>query len=504
MKAHAAYKEQGAEVLRHAHFNAFFASEFPLRHSLHPKVSLANAVKLVCDGLHKMVSSRPWFALQFHVKAHATLRKYAKRHILATMQRDALLDNWLEAWQVAEANSQQKYRKQLESQATLTERLRGQEHVVARAITPIADGIKVQVLWELYWLLRHQYRRRWAEFLQQWRCLLARRRELMKAQELNGVETSPRDFWEGEPQSLRALDAAIFACALQEPQFKHAVGHSSDVKVYELLRLANANLEEGTWTLDRPLGLGHATPTMMAFLASPLCTDEAWMRGQYAKRVFRIPVRTWRIEESDPANCRASPRRVPSIPRHHNPRHSIVRSSPRPRPCCVATPPHGAPREEDGEPDAPSPAGSIGSDGGLEGPSPARFDSQPLLRESRHRRSLNICRGSLNGSSLPAMQLLFKDNRETRVSVTAIYHPTQPATCDTPLGIQLSPKALLSPTHPTSPSRRSVCTTPPNVSPTRSRHRCPLPALPPRSGTPRAADPPPQTQRGARPAGRPH
>lgn len=36
------------------------------------------------------------------------------------------------------------------------------------------------------------------------------------------------------------------------------------------------------WTLDRPLGLGHATPTTMAFLASPLCTDEAWMRGQYA------------------------------------------------------------------------------------------------------------------------------------------------------------------------------------------------------------------------------
>lgn len=28
----------------------------------------------------------------WHVKAHATLRKYAKRHILATMQRDALLD----------------------------------------------------------------------------------------------------------------------------------------------------------------------------------------------------------------------------------------------------------------------------------------------------------------------------------------------------------------------------------------------------------------------------
>eukprot|EP00667_Euglena_gracilis_P036176 EG_transcript_70365 len=81
-----------------------------------------------------------------------------------------------------------------------------------------------------------------------------------------------------------------------------------DIKVTELLRLANANLAEGSWVevADSPLG-PHGCPTLLAFLRSPLLTEPQWLKGRCKLTSVVIPPRTW-----DPLKPSAGPTLSPT------------------------------------------------------------------------------------------------------------------------------------------------------------------------------------------------
>eukprot|EP00667_Euglena_gracilis_P021777 EG_transcript_23956 len=223
------------EEVQRSHFRAFFAEQHQIRRPLLPDANLPAMMRILVDGLRRMASSAPWFRLQLHLKVRNTLRKRAHRALQMRAERAETLDGWLQFWCAAEARIQQNFRQQLVSPVTMQEVLRWQPGTIARAITPVADALKVQVIWELYWILRMQYTHRLKTHV--WRLLsLLAQRQAFKLQRSPKVSASATvDFWQGEAVSLRAINAAIFVQSLQEPKFQYAVGR--DIKVTELLRL---------------------------------------------------------------------------------------------------------------------------------------------------------------------------------------------------------------------------------------------------------------------------
>eukprot|EP00667_Euglena_gracilis_P017876 EG_transcript_18885 len=237
-----------------------------------------------------MISSGPWLRLQLHLKVRNTLRKRARRALQHRAQRAETLDSWFKFWCAAEAKIQQSFRQQLQSPVTLQEVRRGQRGTIARATTPVADALKVQVIWELYWLLRAQHAHRLKLHRRRLSALLAHREVLGQQRSPRATACATVDFWQGEATSLRAVNAAFFIHSLQEPKFHYAVGR--DIKVTELLRLANANLEAADWVMDSPRG-PHGCPTLLAFLNSPLLTEPQWLKGRCKLTSVVIPPRTW-------------------------------------------------------------------------------------------------------------------------------------------------------------------------------------------------------------------
>eukprot|EP00667_Euglena_gracilis_P009871 EG_transcript_10046 len=249
-------------------------------------------LRILADGLHKMVSSAPWFRLQLHLKARFTLRKRTRCLLRLRTKRVETLDSWLAHWCAAEAKIQQGFRQHLQRSPPLQEVLRGRG-TIARCVTPVADALKVQVVWELYWILRAQYTHRLKLHWRRALALLAQRQATLQHRCAGRVAPATADFWQGEAVSLRAINAAIFVSLLQEPKFQYTAGR--DIKATELLRLANANLEAGSWAgvTESPLG-PQGCPTLRAFLRSPLLAEPQWLRFLSKQTVSTvIPPRTW-------------------------------------------------------------------------------------------------------------------------------------------------------------------------------------------------------------------
>eukprot|EP00667_Euglena_gracilis_P017801 EG_transcript_18818 len=299
-----------SEEVQRSHFCAFFAAEHRIRRPLPPNAPFSVFMDILIDGLHKMQFSAPWLRLQLHLKARSTLRKGVRRLALARAGRRETLDGWLSYWDMAEAKIQGSFRQQLQSSATMQDALqRAQRGIIARAVTPMADALKAQVIWELYWILQaqHEYRvKRQAARLVE---LLAQRTAILQRRSCGMDTSSGMDFWQGKPMSLRATNAAIFLLLLQEPKYDCVVGR--DIKVNELLRLANAHLADGAWgsPADSPLG-PHTSPTLLAFLRSPLLTEPQWLKSRSKQAGPLIPPRTWVpakcLQDTRPASARLS------------------------------------------------------------------------------------------------------------------------------------------------------------------------------------------------------
>eukprot|EP00667_Euglena_gracilis_P002755 EG_transcript_2760 len=280
------------EEVQRSHFLAFFTKQHRIRSSLPSDANLPAMMCLIADGLHKMTSSAPWLRLQLHLKVRNTLRKRARRLVLLRTQRIETLDSWLTFWCAAEARIQTSFRQQLQHSISLQEVLRGPRATIARAVTPVADALKVQVIWELYWILRSQYMHRLKVHWRRLLALMGQRRTLIHHQRPTRAPAYASDFWQGEPVSLRAVNAAIFLQLLQEPKFQYTAGR--DIKVTELLRFANANLAKNSWVeaVESPLG-PQGCPTLLAFLSSPLLTESQWLKSRSKQTNTFIPPCTW-------------------------------------------------------------------------------------------------------------------------------------------------------------------------------------------------------------------
>eukprot|EP00667_Euglena_gracilis_P004864 EG_transcript_4885 len=183
---------------------------------------------------------------------------------------------------------------------------------LANALVSTPDPLKVQVLWELYWLLRRQDSIRcvcyWGLRLK----LLARQREL-QAQPLVGGEPQGPDFYDQEPQTPRAVLAALFVLELQYRRPLPRPGHGLTFR--ELVRIASApHSAHVVRELDCPEVFAMAPPTVVGFLASPLCHDGRWIPEQFSVHSPYpfLPRRTW-----EPLEGAGAPPRPVSPPVPH-------------------------------------------------------------------------------------------------------------------------------------------------------------------------------------------
>eukprot|EP00667_Euglena_gracilis_P006168 EG_transcript_6223 len=295
-----------AEDVQRSHFSAFFMPHHAISHPLPPKTSLTQTMRILTDGLNKVAQNSPWLRLQLHLKVRRTLRKRAQFLAAAAAQRAETLDSWLAYWEAEEGRIQQGFRQHLQSPAALQEMLRGPRGTVARCTTAVASALKVQVVWELYWILRAQHNHRLKLHEQRVQALIARRRDILQGRLQSGSNHSGVDFWQGEPQTLPAVTAALFVLSLQKPKFQYVAGQA--IKATELLRLANAHLTDGAWgsPADSPLG-PQSSPTLLAFLRSPLLTEPEWLKARTWQAQPLLPVLSW-VPSADavPGNVRTT------------------------------------------------------------------------------------------------------------------------------------------------------------------------------------------------------
>eukprot|EP00667_Euglena_gracilis_P007167 EG_transcript_7229 len=293
------------EDVQRSHFGAFFMAHHAIRRPLLPKASLTCTMQVLVDGLRKMGDRAPWLRLQLHLRVRRTLRKRARRQALAGAHRTETLASWLAYWEAEEGRLQQGFRQRLQSTVALQDVLREYRGALARATTPVADPLKVQVVWELYWVLRAQYTHSMKLHWQRLQGLLTYRRDLLQRRALGLLSYDGVDFWHEEPRSLPAVTAAIFVLSLQEPKFQYAAGQN--IRATELLRLANANLADGSWAgaADSPRG-PQGCPTLLAFLNSPLLTEPQWLKWRSRQAAPVVPRCTWAPRGPPPDSPRSS------------------------------------------------------------------------------------------------------------------------------------------------------------------------------------------------------
>eukprot|EP00667_Euglena_gracilis_P019136 EG_transcript_20456 len=235
-----------AETMQRVHFNAHFVKEWRLRAGLPQRTSIAELFRILTDGLQKMASSRLWLAVQISLKARRTMRRWAVpacRRLRA--EREAVTEDWLTYWRRCEAKSYQMARGRRDSDVSVAFPMtQGKAQAIARAMLVTPEELKEKVVKELYWLLRVQHTRRATLYWQRWFALMRQKRQLQQGGEAAGPPTSAgkdsMDAASVQYMSIHTIDAALFLMVLQPPQFCCVAGR--DIKVQELVRLANKNM----------------------------------------------------------------------------------------------------------------------------------------------------------------------------------------------------------------------------------------------------------------------
>eukprot|EP00667_Euglena_gracilis_P006782 EG_transcript_6844 len=278
-----------SEAVQRAHFTAFFALANDLRFGLCPKSKVLDVVARVQYVLCKMRSSRTWLVLRRALKAHVTFKRCTREfRYQVTAGRQLLLADWIGYWRDAELKAQNDLRRQLQSPKLLQlmSPRKARQFALAHALTFTPEAVKERILWDLYWLLRVQYGRRLTAHLARW-IRLTRRRARLRGYP-PPMDTA--DFFRGEPRTLRAVNAALFVSALQEPKFDLQVGRGIHFK--DLLQFAGLQHSRPD-PPALPPALKDASPTAVAFLASPLCREPKWLLARFAALHPPIPPFNW-------------------------------------------------------------------------------------------------------------------------------------------------------------------------------------------------------------------
>eukprot|EP00668_Euglena_longa_P021321 GGOE01026540.1.p1 GENE.GGOE01026540.1~~GGOE01026540.1.p1 ORF type:complete len:509 (-),score=96.97 GGOE01026540.1:703-2187(-) len=279
-----------SSTLQNCHFNAFFAATHGLRRILHHSVDVEDLMQLIHGGLRYMAAGKLWLRVFHALKAECCVRRVAKRlGTKARHQHLVRMRQWLTAWTAADTDVHTAAREKVQQATSLHGGpLPSQLTAAARTALPITTTLRTQVIWEVYWLLYAQHKLKLMRHWTQWMKLRARRAALRRSKgdgQLDMATGAGHDFWEGEPRSLAAIDAALFVGVLQEPRF-HVFGRSLHAK--ELRRLAEANLFP-ICDPRLPRALQRAPPTLLAFLTSPLCTEPDWFLERFQQPRPIIP-----------------------------------------------------------------------------------------------------------------------------------------------------------------------------------------------------------------------
>eukprot|EP00667_Euglena_gracilis_P010083 EG_transcript_10252 len=289
-----------SDKVQQSHFSAFFGAAHGTRYALSPTHRMSRTLRIVLVCLQQWRAGGLWLHLRRALRARLLLRGRVRAARLAvTQRRGAVLEGWLAYWQSAEAKVHGGLLARMNScrlSAGMSAE-RASQVAQAQVMTSTSEEVKLQVLWELYWLLHAQFVRRQQLYWARCRALLSARQRLRAQAAALGQHLPPpvNDFVGDEPVSLRAVNATLFILSLQAPQFQHRAGEEFTLK--ELLLLANAPQPMYSAS-DMESRLRPTSGVLAAFMESSLCDDPAWMRKRHNKTVPLIPQRTWRVEEA--------------------------------------------------------------------------------------------------------------------------------------------------------------------------------------------------------------
>eukprot|EP00668_Euglena_longa_P002716 GGOE01003172.1.p1 GENE.GGOE01003172.1~~GGOE01003172.1.p1 ORF type:complete len:574 (-),score=81.71 GGOE01003172.1:1309-3030(-) len=283
---------QRSENVQHAHFCAFFHNREHLCNALPEKMKVVDVMGIVMCGLRSFLLSGIWLRLRRALR----VRVFFKSRVVASCLhvrgfRDSVLDEWMQYWQDCEQHAKDELRSRCSSRRlaiAINVRRAGQQ-ALAHALSATPDRMKVEVLWQLYWLLRMQASAAVKAYWCEWFALQAKRKKLLS----NPHAISYADFSDAhQPLTLRAVDAALFVKGLQFPRFHAKPGR--EVMFKELVRLANApNVpfvpdEENTSEPMHP-----PTSVTAAFASSPLCSNPKWFLQRCQQQTPLIPPLAW-------------------------------------------------------------------------------------------------------------------------------------------------------------------------------------------------------------------
>eukprot|EP00667_Euglena_gracilis_P004987 EG_transcript_5016 len=298
-----------SEAQQRKQFLTFFPAMHPLRYRPSASIPLFDVIQAVRHALQKY-NAATWFRVLRKLRTRCAFRRRIKSYLVRLReQREAVLEEWLGFWNATEARATVELRRQLQAQPLQVASPRLQaKSALRRSMVVTPDALKVEVLWQLFWLLHTQVAQKARLHHERWRWLVSRREELLHNRGQNYV----LDFSSEQPQTLRAVNAALFVHALQRPRDPFPSGR--EVTFREMLRLADFSHALPDWVELK--STASITSTTAGFLTSPLCSDPDWMVSRYSLPYPLIPRCTWTPEARPPL---MSPRLGAPSPRQSSP-----------------------------------------------------------------------------------------------------------------------------------------------------------------------------------------
>eukprot|EP00668_Euglena_longa_P008235 GGOE01009915.1.p1 GENE.GGOE01009915.1~~GGOE01009915.1.p1 ORF type:complete len:547 (-),score=128.15 GGOE01009915.1:640-2247(-) len=290
---------KGSDALQCCHFGAFFTAAHGTRHPLSPTQRMGVTVQIVLHCLRRWATEGIWLHLRRTLRARVLMRNRIRMHrSSSSRQRTETLEGWLTYWQDAEAEAHRGLQRMQSIRLVGNSGAEWASQMAqAQVMTSTCEEVKLQVLWELYWLLHAQTLRERSLYWTRWWALLRKRQKLRSQvsslHQLRNYVDETTDFLGNDPVSLRAINATLFVMALQVPHFRYRAGEEVTLKL--LLLLANA--PQQVFHVNDPDAWVRPTSGVVdAFLDSSLCTDPTWLRARLNLSVPVIPLRTWRVD----------------------------------------------------------------------------------------------------------------------------------------------------------------------------------------------------------------
>eukprot|EP00668_Euglena_longa_P023049 GGOE01028745.1.p4 GENE.GGOE01028745.1~~GGOE01028745.1.p4 ORF type:complete len:243 (+),score=80.94 GGOE01028745.1:78-731(+) len=168
-----------SEVEQRHQFVTFFLSMYLLRYSPSSSLPLFYTMRAVRHLLHKY-SAMMWFKIMRKVRTRCVFRRHIKQFIFQQRQeREAVLEGWLSFWRTAEIRAAVDVRKQIQApHPTVASPGLQAKQALRRSFVVTPDAVKVEVLWQLFWLLHALAGQQTKAHWDRWRGLLSLQEEL--------------------------------------------------------------------------------------------------------------------------------------------------------------------------------------------------------------------------------------------------------------------------------------------------------------------------------------